>query len=173
MCNICICITNPMRTNERGRLLREWIELPFSEEERQEVFTSLGSEDEYGDYFISDVETYGFDIDIDYTTDIDELNALVKKIDALPCFEDYKLAAYLEWVPHLTLEEISAIIDDLEQYDFISDICDHKEFEAYCIRQYGAYEAIPERLQYILAVEKNGGSFEFIRHTSIGTIIKK
>ena len=172
MCNICICIANPNRKDKNGRVLEEWASIPMSDEEMKAVLSSIGTEDEFDDYFIRDAETENYDIDIDPSTDLLELNELAKKIEALEAFEDEKLAAYLEWVPHLSLAEISDVIDNLGQYDFISDVCNSDDFEKYCIRQFETFDAMPKQLRYCLDVEKVGGKLEFMCHTSIGTIIR-
>lgn len=175
MCNICVYLVNPMRTTKTGRFVGDWLSLPFSDEERDEVFCQLGSPNEYKDFFITHAETENLDIDIDYTTDLTELNELAKKIDALSCEDDYKLAAYLEWVPHLTLAEISAVIDRLDNYDFLSDVYDGKDFEQYCIREFGSMDALPGKISKYSDLFKHDNGISYcldMYYSSLGVIIR-
>ena len=41
MIEICVEITNPMKSNERGILLSEWIGLPINLEELQEALKAI------------------------------------------------------------------------------------------------------------------------------------
>ena len=77
MCNICVYLVNPMRTTKTGRFVGDWLSLPFSAEERDEVFRQLGSPNEYKDFFITHAETENLDIDIDYpaTTKLELMNS--------------------------------------------------------------------------------------------------
>ena len=175
MCNICVYITNPMRFRKNGKLLGEWLPLPATEDKINEIFAIIGSPDEYGDYFINAAETENYDIDISPTTDLHELNELAKKIDALQGEDGYKLAAYLEWVPHLSLEEISKAIDDLDSYDFIAEVCDYEDFVAFCIRIFGSYRDCPKNLRNFVELQKYtylNPSNQDIFFSSLGLIMR-
>ena len=176
MCDICICIANPNRTGKNGRILTEWVDIPMTDDEMKAVFHSIGTEVEFGDYFISDAEMGNFDIDIDHHTDLIELNELAKKIDALQGYDSYKLAAYLEWIPHLSLAEITAVIDELDNYDFLSEVYDGRDFERYCIREFGSLNALPPTVWLYADLFKydNGLSYCLdIYYSSLGVIIRK
>ena len=176
MCNICICIANPNRTGKNGKMLTEWATIPMTNEEMTAVYSSIGIPSEFPDYFISAAETGNFDIDINYSTNLQELNELAKKINNLEAFEDDKLAAYLEWFPHLSLAEISTVIDELDNYDFLSEIHNGKDFEHYCIREFGSLDALtPMICRYAdLFKYDNGLSYCLdIYYSSLGVIIRK
>ena len=61
---ISIAIANPNRLQKRmtSHPLEVWMLLPFTEEELQEAMASIGSPDEYGDYYLSGAETCGYEI---------------------------------------------------------------------------------------------------------------
>jgi hypothetical protein len=138
-------------------------------------FSRMGTENEYADYFISDAETGNFDIDIDPSTDLMELNDLTKKIDTLEGYDHDKLAAYLEWVPHLTLAEISNVIEELDKYDFLSEIENDAQFGAYCIRVNGVFDALSEKLRHFIDAERYGRYLRYkldMYYSSLGVIIR-
>ena len=56
-----IYLTNLGKYNE-GELVGEWVKLPVSDEELQEVFKRIGINKEYEEYFITDYECDFYEI---------------------------------------------------------------------------------------------------------------
>ena len=75
-----IYLTNLGKYNE-GELVGEWVQLPISNEELQEVFKRIGINEEYEEYFITDYECDFYEIG-EYES-IDTLNEIAEKIDNL------------------------------------------------------------------------------------------
>ena len=93
MIEICVEITNPMKANERGIPLSEWIGVPINLEEFQEALKEIDAVE--GEYIISGSNTQNFDIPIDPFTNLWELNDLVKRIEEVD-EDEHKLAALIE-----------------------------------------------------------------------------
>lgn len=75
-----IYLTNLGKYNE-GELVGEWVQLPISNEELQEVFKRIGINEEYEEYFITDYECDFYEIG-EYES-ISTLNEIAEKIDNL------------------------------------------------------------------------------------------
>lgn len=175
MSSICVCITNPMRKDEKGRLLGEWVSLPLNDDEIREVLSLIGIDGEHQDFIISDAELQNFDFEIGPHTDFYELNELAKKIDGLDVFEDVKLAALLEWEPRTTFAEISDAIDELDHYEFISEVYNDTDLGEYYIHEIGMFDTLPERLRYYVDAERYGRDIRYesdLYYSSFGVIMR-
>lgn len=75
-----IYLTNLGKYNE-GELVGEWVQLPISDEELQEVFKRIGINEEYEEYFITDYECDFYEIG-EYES-ISTLNEMAEKFDNL------------------------------------------------------------------------------------------
>lgn len=75
-----IYLTNLGKYNE-GELIGEWVQLPISDEELQEVFKRIGINEEYEEYFITDYECDFYEIG-EYES-IDKLNEIAEKLNNL------------------------------------------------------------------------------------------
>ena len=75
-----IYLTNLGKYNE-GELVGEWVQLPISDEELQEVFKRIGVNEEYEEYFITDYECDFYEIG-EYES-ISTLNEMAEKFDDL------------------------------------------------------------------------------------------
>lgn len=75
-----IFLTNLGKYNE-GELIGEWVELPASNEELQEVFDRIGINEEYEEYFITDYECDFYEVG-EYEN-IDTLNDIAARIEEL------------------------------------------------------------------------------------------
>lgn len=75
-----IYLTNLGKYNE-GQLIGEWVELPVSQEELQEVFKRIGINEEYEEYFITDYEC-GF-YKVGEYENLDTLNNIASQIEEL------------------------------------------------------------------------------------------
>lgn len=84
-----IFLTNLGKYNE-GKLIGEWIELPCTDEELEEVLEKIGISDEpdengnyYEEWFISDYETDIPKLTVREYDNLDELNELVETLEDL------------------------------------------------------------------------------------------
>lgn len=75
-----IYLTNLGKYNE-GQLIGEWVELPVSNEELQEVFKRIGINEEYEEYFITDYECDFYEVG-EYEN-LDTLNNIAAQIEEL------------------------------------------------------------------------------------------
>lgn len=75
-----IYLTNLGKYNE-GELVGEWVELPVSDEELQEVFKRIGINEEYEEYFITDYECEFYEIG-EYEN-ISTLNEIAEQLEGL------------------------------------------------------------------------------------------
>lgn len=76
-----IALTNLGKYNE-GELIYKWLSLPFTDKELKEALKSIGINEYYEEYFVSD---YEFDInyDIGEYPNLEKLNELFEEIDGL------------------------------------------------------------------------------------------
>ena len=175
---ISIAIANPNRLQKRfiSTPLEAWMFLPISEEELQEAMASIGSADEFADYYISEVETCGYEIALHCGDTIEELNEVAKRIAALQkadYLEAMKLSAYLEAHPDLTLAEIHDLLDKgFDNYDLFVGLTSFQEFRKFCYAQDGEYAHLQWELVYYLESEGKVQHCCEIYHTSVGTLIK-
>lgn len=173
-----IAIANPNRLQKRmtSHPLEVWMLLPFTEEELQEAMASIGSPDEYGDYYLSGAETCGYEINPPFGTSITELNEVAKRIAALQevnHWEAMKLAAYLEAHPNLSLEEIHCVLNEgFEDYDLLVGLTTFMEFKDFCFTQYKAYDHLPWELIHYLESDGKINPGKEIYHTFVGTLMR-
>ena len=175
---ISIALANPNRMQQRvgAYPLEVWIFLPATEEAIQKAKLSIGSPDEFADYYIGGVETCGYEIALHCGDTIGELNEVAKRIVTLQKsshWEAMKLSAYLEAHPNLTLEEIDALLDKgFGDYDLLVGLTSFQEFKEFCYTQGNGYEHLQWELVFYLESDgkiKHGCE---IYHTSIGTLMK-
>lgn len=114
MSHISIYLTNLGKYNE-GELVGEWVNLPVSDEELQEVFQriGIGSTDEFGqpyeEYFITDYET---DIPGLSIGEYDNLTDLNEKAEALENLSDWDLKVFKNAAEAGYIDE-----DDIDNFD--------------------------------------------------------
>ncbi len=175
---ISIAIANPNRLQKRmtSHPLEVWMLLPFTEEELQEAMASIGSPDEFADYYISGIETCGYEISLHCCDTAWELNEVAKRIVTLQKsshWEAMKLSAYLEAHPNLTLEEIHrALNEGFEDYDLLVGLTTFMEFKDFCFTEYKAYDHLPWELIPYLESDGKINPGKEIYHTSVGTLMR-
>lgn len=108
MVEISVFVTNLGKYNE-GKLIGEWVDLPVSNSELEEVLERIGIDDEYEEYFITDYEA---PFKIDEYDNLDELNDLAERIDALRDADAFVAA--------LQAYDIDEAIERVEKGDYIS-----------------------------------------------------
>ena len=158
---IKIYLTNLGKYNE-GELLGEWVELPVSEEELNEIFDrikichdDIEYTDEcgnpYEEYFITDYETNisGFSIG-----EYDNLNKLNEIAETLENLEDYEKEVVEAMMSEgYDLDETLERKDDCMVYYNCNDMTDVAEQYA---EKTGLLDSIPENLRYYFDFEAYG-----------------
>lgn len=120
-----IFLTNLGKYNE-GELVGEWVELPVSQGELQEVFDHIGINEEYEEYFITDYECDLYEVG-EYEN-IDKLSDIAERIQELDGEERNVVKALIQKLDY-TLDEA---IEKVNNGDYrIYYDCDDMEDVAY------------------------------------------
>lgn len=120
-----IFLTNLGKYNE-GELVGEWVELPVSQGELQEVFDHIGINEEYEEYFITDYECDLYEVG-EYEN-IDKLSDIAERIQELDGEERNVVKALIQKLDY-TLDEA---IEKVNNGDYrIYYNCDDMEDVAY------------------------------------------
>lgn len=120
-----IFLANLGKYNE-GELVGEWVELPVSQGELQEVFDHIGINEEYEEYFISDYECDFYEVG-EYEN-LDTLNEIAERIEELDEKESKVVKALMSELGY-TLDEA---IDKVNSGDYrIYSDCDNMTDIAY------------------------------------------
>lgn len=106
-----IFLTNLGKYNE-GELVGEWVELPVSQGELQEVFDHIGINEEYEEYFITDYECDFYEVG-EYEN-LDTLNEIAERIEELDEKESKVVKALMSELGY-TLDEA---IDKVNSGDY-------------------------------------------------------
>ena len=118
-----IALTNLGRYNE-GVLVYEWLNLPFCDEEMDEVLEAIGIDNEvYEEYFISDYDTDILGLEINEYTNLYRLNDLIVEYDALHEHDKKKVQASMEYFGY-NLEEALERLDNLILYEDVETLED-------------------------------------------------
>lgn len=120
-----IFLTNLGKYNE-GELVGEWVELPVSQEELQEVFERIGINEEYEEYFITDHECDLYEVG-EYEN-IDKLNDIAQRIKELGEEESNVVKALIQKLDYTLNEAIDKV--NSGDYRIYSD-CDNMTDIAY------------------------------------------
>lgn len=134
-----IFLTNLGKYNE-GELVGEWVDLPATEEELEEVFERIGINEEYEEWFITDYET-DFGLKIDEYENLEKLNELAERLDSLDNYDMRKLEAALEAFSN----DVEEHLDNLDDYDFYENMT--LEDLAYEFVDEGMFGDIPENIK--------------------------
>ena len=126
-----IFIANLGKYNE-GKLIGEWINLPFTEREMEELLDKIGINEEYEEVFISDYENE-FGYTVNEYDNLDELNEIAHKLDNLTIDEEEKIKAGLElW----SFDEVYNYLDDIV---LLKDVNNYYDLGYYWIEESGCY----------------------------------
>lgn len=158
-----IYLTNLGKYNE-GELVGEWVQLPISNEELQEVFKRIGINKEYEEYFITDYECDFYEIG-EYEN-IDTLNEMAEKFD--------NLDEEQEQVVKVLMSECGYDLDDAIEkaesgdYRFYTDCNDMTDVAYAVVEECGYLDNVPENVARYFDYEAFGrdlgieGSFHFL-----------
>jgi len=154
-------ITNAGKYGE-GELCGEWLRFPATKKEVQSLLSRIGVDGVlYEEYFITDYKT---DIDglngcFSQYESIDELNYLASLLDDL---DEWDIERFEAAVAHgyyaNSVESLINLTQNLDCYDFYSDISDLDDLGRYLIDELG-YEKIPERLENYFDYDSYGRDF--------------
>ena len=127
-----IYVANLGKYNE-GEMVGEWINLPATEEELEEVLDRIGINEEYEEIFIPAYENE-FDYKVDEYDNLDELNEIAYKLDNLTTDEEEKIKAGLElW----SFDEIYNYLDDIV---LLKDVNTDYDLGYYWVEESGCYD---------------------------------
>lgn len=158
-----IYLTNLGKYNE-GELVGEWVQLPISNEELQEVFKRIGINKEYEEYFITDYECDFYEIG-EYES-ISTLNEIAEKIDNLDEEQEQIVKVLMSECGY----DLDGAIEKAESgdYRFYTD-CDNMTDVAYVVvEECGYLDNVPENIARYFDYEAFGrdlgieGSFHFL-----------
>lgn len=137
---IKLYIANLGKYNE-GFLVGEWISLPFSQEEFDNLLERIEIGEQYEEYAIHDYETDIEGLKIGEYDDIDELNDLAESIDNLNKQEFKTLESIIEWQYYGTgINAISEAIDNLDNFDLLEDVNNDYDLGYYWVEESGCYD---------------------------------
>ena len=105
-----VFITNLGKYNEG-----EWVSLPTTKSELEEVLERIGINEEYEEYFITDYETELDGLDIDEYSNISELNELAEQLESLDEYDLEKVGAIVE-----AYGDLKEAIENIDSYTYYS-----------------------------------------------------
>lgn len=136
-----IYLTNLGKYNE-GELIGEWVELPISQKELQEVFKRIGINEEYEEYFITDYECDFYEVG-EYEN-LDTLNEIAERIEELDEEESKVVKALMSELGYTLNEAIDKV--NSGDYRIYSD-CDNMTDIAYqVVEECGYLNNVPDNI---------------------------
>ena len=146
-----IYLTNLGKYNE-GELIGEWVELPISNEELQEVFKRIGINEEYEEYFITDYECDFYEVG-EYEN-IDTLNEIAERLDELNETESKIVKAMMSECGY-TLDEAIEKVNNGD-YMIYSDCNDMTDVAYQVVENCGYLNNVPETVSRYFDYESFG-----------------
>lgn len=150
-----IYLTNLGKYNE-GELVGEWVELPVSQGELQEVFERIGINEEYEEYFITDYECDLYEVG-EYEN-IDKLNDIAERIKELDEEKSKVVKALIQKLDYTLYEAI----DKVNSGDYmIYNDCENMTDVAYqVVEECGYLENVPDNVACYFDYESFGRELE-------------
>ena len=154
-----VFVTNLGKYNE-GELIGEWVSLPISESELEEVLERIGINEEYEEYFITDYETEIDGLNVDEYSNIEELNELAAQLESFDEYDLEKVGAIVE--AYGDLKEAIENIDNYTYYsgktleDLAYEYVEEMNLPEFAQR-YFDYEAFERDLEFDGYTETNNG----------------
>ena len=168
---ISIFLTNLHKYNS-GILCGEWLKLPIPQEELDAVIGRIGSEGD--EFFITDYEVLFGNLHISEYASIQELNELAEKIDGLADYDYEKLGAVLECESCMTIAEILEIIDELDNFDLLTEVDNDEALGEYYAEACCIFHNIPDSISRYFDFEAYGRDIRLESNmcfTSYGVVI--
>lgn len=142
-----IFLTNLGKYNE-GQLIGEWVDLPYTDDELEEVKERIGISDEpdeegnyYEEWFISDYETDIDGVTVGEYDNLDDLNELAEDLDNL---NDEELKAFQACIQNGN--NFAQSLEIVQSGDYVIYYnCDTMEDVAYeVVEEYGYLNGVPD-----------------------------
>lgn len=160
-----VYLTNLGKYNE-GQLIGEWVELPCTDDELEEVKEKIGISDEpdengnyYEEWFITDYETDIHGFTVGEYDNLDDLNKLAETLD--------NLNEYDREVVEAMISEGYSLEDALDKKDdcmFYIDCNDMEDVAWKYAEETGLLDSIPENLQSYFDFKAFGWDMSFGGH---------
>ena len=148
-----IFITNLGKYNE-GELVGEWLDLPATEDEIDELMERIGIGEEYEEVFITDYES-DLNIKVNEYDNIEALNEMAEEIENLNEWELEALEALLTY-----FNDVDEALEKIE-YVRIWGGCDNMtEVAEHYAEETGLLDSIPDDLQDYFDYEAYGRDME-------------
>ena len=164
-----IWIGNLGRYNE-GHLIGEWISLPCTAEELDNLYARIGINEYYEEIFIADVENCY--IDIGEFESIPELNEMVQAV--LKVDDDNLVQAVFEYESVCSAGDAIEILETIQDdYYLLGDIRTHEDYGHYRIENY--HKKLDDFIKHHLDYEGIGRNAEINGEytlTKYGALIK-
>ena len=171
---IAIYLTNLEKYVE-GCLVYELVKLPIDKEKLQDVLDHIGIDgQQYEEVFISDYESTLSNLHISEYASIQELNELAEKIDELADYDYEKLGAVLECESCMTIAEILEIIDELDNFDLLTEVDNDEALGEYYAEACCIFHNIPDSISRYFDFEAYGRDIRLESNmcfTSYGVVI--
>ena len=148
-----IYITNLGKYNE-GELIGEWVDLPISDDELQEVLERIGINENYEEYFITDYEN-DFNYAVGEYDSIEELNEIAEQVDLLDDDEKTIVQALIDYG--------YSFVDALETYEdcIMYDCSDFTELAYLIVDECGYLDGVAEAVSRYFDYEAFGRDLSF------------
>lgn len=151
-----IYITNLGKYNE-GKLMGAWVHLPINmDEQYPEILKSIGINEEYEEYFITDYET-DLPVPINEYENVEQLNRIAEKIEQLNINDTEKLKAVLEWEYYG--DDIEKSIDNIDDFALIDDIKNEYDYGKYIVDDLLMCSNELKAIEYYIDYEKLGRDY--------------
>ena len=136
-----------------GCLIGEYVELPVPWDKFQEVLNRIHVDTQH-EYFISDYESLFSNLHISEYASIAELNELAERIEKLTDFDYDKLGAVLESESCMSIAEILEIIDQLDEFDLLTEVHDDEALGEYYAEICCSFASVADHLKYYIEMDR-------------------
>ena len=138
-----------------GELVGEWLDLPATEDEIDELMERIGIGEEYEEVFITDFES-DLNIKVGEYDNIEALNEMAEEIENLDEWELETLEALLTY-----FDDVDEALEKIEDTIIWSGCDDMAEVAEQYAEETGLLDSIPENLRYYFDFEAFGRDMEF------------
>ena len=150
-----IFITNLGKYNE-GELIGEWLDLPATEDEIDELYERIGIGEEYEEVFITDFES-DLNIKVNECDNIEALNEMADEIASLDEWELETLEALLTY-----FDDVDEALEKIEDVTIWSGCDDMAEVAEQYAEETGLLDDVPDELKPYFDYDLYGRDMEII-----------
>lgn len=152
---IKVFVTNLGKYNE-GELIGEWLDLPATDDEIDELLSRIGINSQYEEYFISDYETDIAGLAIDEYDSLSEVNDYAAQLVSLDEEEIMCVEAMLE-----NGSSIEEALDGYQDCIIWRDCRDMTDIAYEVVEESGLLDSMPENLRNYFDYEALGRDLEY------------